>query len=148
MSEATQPSPDSNNHNHNHEPTETLQLSSIAVAMTVKDLPASLTWYCDIVGFHLSEKFEHEGVVRGASLVAGSAHVMLSQDDGAKGSDRAKGQGMRLWLTTTQDVDEAAAAIKRRGGVLGSDPMDTPWGARVFHLVDPDGFQMTVTSGR
>ncbi len=126
---------------------ESLRLSSIAPGITVNDLQASLSWYCDVVGFTIAEKFEHEGEVRGAALVGGVARLMLSQDDWAKGRDRVKGQGLRLYLSTTQDVDDVAAAIKSRGGELASEPADMPWGARTFDLVDPDGFLLTISSG-
>ncbi|MCH7530496.1 MAG: VOC family protein [Gemmatimonadetes bacterium] len=126
---------------------ETLRLSSIAPGITVNDLQASLSWYCDVLGFTIAEKFEHEGEVRGAALVAGVARLMLSQDDWAKGRDRVKGQGLRLYLSTTQDVDDVAAAIKSRGGEIASEPADMPWGARTFDLVDPDGFLLTISSG-
>lgn len=81
----------------NRETPVTLRLQSISVAITVDDIQASLKWYCDVVGFHLEETYEHEGEVRGASLVAGSQRVVLSQEDGAKG-DRIKGQGFRIYL--------------------------------------------------
>lgn len=113
----------------------------------MNDLDASLAWYCDVVGFTLGEKFEHEGEVRGASLVAGVARLMLSKEDWAKGRDRVKGQGLRLYMSTNQDVDDVAAAIKARGGELASEPADQPWGARTFDLVDPDGFLLTISSG-
>ena len=125
---------------------ETLRLSSIAPAITANDLEASLAWYCDVVGFTLGEKFEHEGEVRGASLVAGAARLMLSKEDWAKGRDRVKGQGLRLYLSTTQAVDDVAAAIRSRGGELASEPADMPWGARSFDLVDPDGFLLTIST--
>ena len=125
---------------------KTLRLSSIAPGITVNDLQASLSWYGDVVGFYIAEKFEHEGEVRGAALVAGGARLMLSQDDWAKGRDRVKGQGLRLYLNTSQDVDEVAAAIKSRGGELASEPADMPWGARAFELVDPDGFLLTIST--
>jgi len=69
---------------------------------------------------------------------------MLSQDDFAKGRDRKKGQGMRLWLNTVQDIDALAMQIKGRGGVLDQEPRDMPWGARVFTISDPDGFKFNV----
>ena len=125
---------------------ETLRLKSISPGITVNDLEASLKWYCGVVGFHVAEKFENEGVVRGAALIAGVTQFMISQDGGAKGQDRAKGQAIRLYLTTSQDVDAVAEAIKTRGGTLASEPADMPWGARAFNLVDPDGFQLTITS--
>jgi uncharacterized glyoxalase superfamily protein PhnB len=125
---------------------ETLRLSAITPSITVTDLRASLTWYCDVVGFVVAQEFEHEGEVRGAALVAGVAHLMLTQDDGAKGFDRVKGQGLRLYLSTTQDVDAVADAIRSRGGTLATEPADMPWGVRAFDLLDPDGFQLTISA--
>lgn len=125
---------------------ESLRLRSITPGFTVNDLDASLAWYCDVVGFTVIEKLENEGAVVGAHLVAGHAHLFIGQDDWAKGRDREKGVGFRLHLSTAQSVDDLAAAIKGRGGQLESEPADMPWGARAFSLVDPDGFQLTITT--
>jgi uncharacterized glyoxalase superfamily protein PhnB len=76
----------------------------------------------------------------------GARWLNLTQDDWAKGHDRQKGEGFRLYLNTVQDVDEIAAMIKERGATLVSEPADMPWGARVFSLVDPDGFKLTISS--
>jgi lactoylglutathione lyase len=125
---------------------ETLRLRGIAPSLTVSDLDASLTWYRDVVGFTVGELWEDEGKVLGAELVAGSARLMIGQDDWAKGRDRKKGEGFRLYLTTSQDVDEIATAIQSRGGTLETEPEDMPWGARAFSVVDPDGFNITISS--
>jgi uncharacterized glyoxalase superfamily protein PhnB len=125
---------------------ESLRLRSISASFSVDDLEKSLAWYRDVVGFTIEETFEHEGKVAGASLVAGASHLFIGQDDGAKGWDRVKGVGFRLFLHTVQDVDQLAAGIKARGGTLDSEPADTPWGTRAFSLTDPDGFQFTVSS--
>ena len=125
---------------------ESLRLRSISPALTVNDLQASIAWYRDIVGFTVEQEWEHEGKVMGVSLVAGTAHLMIAQDDWAKGRDRVKGVGFRMHMVTVQDVDQIAAAIKERGGTLATEPADMPWGVRAFNLVDPDGFQMTVSS--
>ena len=114
--------------------------------MTVADVEASLDWYRDVVGFHVQEKWEHEGRVGGAALIAGLGPLLLVQDDWAQGRDRVKGVGFRLHMTTAHDVDELAAAIEQRGGTLDSPPGDTPWGARAFSLVDPDGYKITIAS--
>ena len=47
-----------------------------------------------------------------------------------------------------QNIDELATRIKASGGVLEAEPVDTPWGARVFRLRDPDGFKFVISSGR
>ena len=125
---------------------ESLRLRSIAPSLTVGNLQASLAWYQNVLRFTLDETWEHEGKVMGASLKAGTVSIFLSQDDWAKGRDRVKGEGFRLNLSASQDVDELAAGIKSRGGMLASEPADMPWGTRSFMLVDPDGFKLTISS--
>lgn len=132
---------------HDRTTPETLRLKSISAALTVDDIEASIAWYRDVVGFHVEETYEGEdGDVRGASLAAGDQRIVISQDDGAQGRDRKKGQGIRLYLQASQDVDAIAAAIQARGGELASPPTDMPWGARSFNLVDPTGFNLTIST--
>src|SRR5574341_1260594 len=100
---------------------ETLRLRDISPSLTVNDLQASIAWYRDVVGFMLEETWEHGGKLAGAAMVAGGATINLSQDDWAKGRDRVKGEGFRLYCSTAQDVDEIAAAIQARGGTLASE---------------------------
>ena len=41
-----------------------------------------------------------------------------------------------------------ASRIKALGTVLENEPTDTPWGVRMFRLLDPDGFRLTISSER
>lgn len=125
---------------------ETLRLKAIAPSLTVDDVAASLAFYRDVVGLHEKETWEEDGRLVGAELVAGSQTLMLAQDDWKKGRDRVKGQGMRFYFLTTQNVDDLADAIRARGGALASEPADQPWGARSFDLEDPDGFRITISA--
>ena len=125
---------------------ETLRLRDLSPSLTVSDLEASIAWYRDVVGFMVDETWEHGGKMAGVSLKAGNVYLNLSQDDWAKGRDRVKGEGVRLYLATAQDLDEIATAIKARGGTLASEPADQPWGARTFNLVDLDGYKLTFSS--
>lgn len=115
-------------------------------AITATDLQASLAWYRDVLGFTVAEEYKQDDRLMGARLMAGSVQVMLGQDDFAKGRDRQKGAGLRLFCTTAQDVDQLAAAIKERGGKLAHEPTDQPWGTRDFGVVDPDGFNISIST--
>jgi uncharacterized glyoxalase superfamily protein PhnB len=126
---------------------ESLRARDVMASFTVKDVPTSLAWYRDVVGFTVDERYERDGRLLAASLKAGAFRLLLSQDDGAKGFDRVKGEGFSVQLTTTQDVDAFAARIKEQGGTLVLEPTDTPWG-RVFRVKDPDGFQIVISSPR
>lgn len=119
---------------------------SLGASLTVKDLQQSLSWYQDVMGFAVDQKFEREGKLMGVVVKAGDVRLLLGQDDGAKGWDRVKGEGFSLHLTTDQNVDEYANRIKERGGALQSEPADMPWGARAFRLQDPDGYRFAVSS--
>lgn len=125
---------------------ETLRLRSVMPSLTVNDLQASVAWYRDVLGFVVAEEYEWEGKVMGARLKADSLEMLLSQDDFAKGKDRVKGAGLRLYCVTAQDIDQLAAGVRERGGKLSQEPTDQPWGTRDFAIVDPDGFILSITT--
>ncbi len=120
---------------------------ALDASLTVNDHGKSLAWYVDVLGFAVARKHEREGKLVAVSLKAGDVRILLGQDNGAKGWDRVKGEGFSLQITTDQNIDELAARIKEHGVALELEPADTPWGARVFRLRDPDGFRFTISSG-
>ena len=127
---------------------ESFHASAFSISLTVKDLGTSLAWYHDVLGFTIDRKIEREGKLRSVALSAGSARISINQDDGAKGWDRIKGQGFSLNIITEQDIDKTANRIKELGGVLDTEPVDMPWGVRLFRLKDPDGYKLSISSPR
>ncbi|HEU6451529.1 MAG TPA: VOC family protein [Gemmatimonadaceae bacterium] len=125
--------------------TELLAAESLGASLTVSDLAASVAWYRDVFGFAVDREHRREDKLIAVSLRAGGVRILLTQDNGARGSDRAKGEGFSLLLTTTQDIDALAAGIRARGGSLDSEPADIA-GMRAFRLHDPDGFRFTVST--
>jgi len=124
---------------------ETLRLRAITPSLTVDDLKESLAFYTDVLGFIVGEYWtdEQTGQPRGAMLKAGACELGLSQDDWNKGRDRKKGEGVRFWCETVQDVDALAARVKAAGVALTEEPMDQ-WGQRSFSLEDPNGYRLTI----
>jgi catechol 2,3-dioxygenase-like lactoylglutathione lyase family enzyme len=121
--------------------------TTLGASLTVKDLNASLAWYRDVLGFTVIRTFDRGDALFAASLRAGGVSVLLTQDDGAKGLDRPKGDGFSLLFTSEQDIDELAKGILERGGTVDSGPADI-MGARAFRLHDPDGFKLNFSSPR
>lgn len=117
-----------------------LQGKALQASLTVKDLDRSLAWYTETFGFAISRRIEREGRLVGVALQAGQVAIIINQDDGAKGRDRVKGQGMSFYVPTEQEIDALARRIKSHGGTLEKEPEDMPWGARIFKVRDPDGF--------
>lgn len=123
-----------------------LHADTLSASLTVRDIHASLAWYRDVLGFDVDREMARDGILHAVALRAGPVRLLLNQDDGAKGLERAKGAGLSLMLTTRQSVDIIAARIRAHGGSLVSEPADMPWGARVFRVRDPDGFAFAVSS--
>jgi uncharacterized glyoxalase superfamily protein PhnB len=123
----------------------TLQAKTLSASLTVNDLQQSITFF-EGLGFVIEERWEEQGTLLGVMLRAGDAHIGLSQDDWKKGRDRQKGVGMRLFIDTSQNVDEVASRARKAGVTLDSDPHDTEWKTRAFEVTEPSGFKITISS--
>jgi uncharacterized glyoxalase superfamily protein PhnB len=122
-----------------------LQAKTLSPTLTVNNLQQSVAFF-EGLGFGIEDRWEEEGVLLGVMLRAGEARINLSQDDWKKGRDRQKGVGMRIFINTTQNIDQLAADTKKRGVTLEAEPHDTPWGSRAFEVIEPSGFRLTVSS--
>ena len=123
---------------------ETLRLRSFEPSFTVDDLQRSVRFYTTVLGFTVGKQWSDNGEARGVMLKAGVCELSLSQDDWAKGRGRQKGEAVRIWCSTAQDIDALAARIKAAGGRLTEEPMNHPWGARSLSVDDPDGIHLTI----
>jgi len=126
----------------------TLQATGLAPSFTADDLERSLRFYTNGLGFEIVDRNEMEGELVFCMLRAGSAQLGIGQDDWAKGRDRAKGVGMRIFITTEQDIEALAARARAAGIALDEDPAPLPWGPMAFAVTDPDGFKLTIANPR
>jgi uncharacterized glyoxalase superfamily protein PhnB len=124
---------------------KTLIGTSVTPSLTVDNLQQSVDFFGGL-GFEVEERWEENGVLLGVMLKGGNVRLGLSQDDGKKGRDRVKGVGMRLYIETTDDIDEVAARAKAAGVSLTTDAHDTDWGNRAFEVKEPSGFLLTIGS--
>lgn len=124
---------------------EHVEISAIIPSLTVDDLQKSITFY-QVLGFAVDERWEDKGMLLGVMMRAGQSQIGLNQDDWKKGRDRKKGIGIRLSISTRQNVDEVARRAKSAGITLKSEPQDTEWKSRAFEVIDPSGFLLTVFS--
>lgn len=117
-------------------------LGSIAAGFTANDAAASVKWYCDVLGFMVRERWEQNGRFLGASVGLGPVTLHIGQDDWRMGRDRVKGQGTRLYITTGPGIEQYAADVQARGGVL-DQPLSEGWGFKTFGINDPDNFKLS-----
>lgn len=118
----------------------------LAPNFTVNNLSKSIQFYTEGLDFEVREKHESDGKLRFVMLKSGAAHLGLGQDDFAKGRNRVKGVGLRIWITTLQNVHELAERAKAAGITLDSEPEELPWGGVGFAVTDPDGFKISIAS--
>ncbi len=125
-----------------------LESRGISPSITASDLQRSMRFYVDGLGFSIADKHEADGQLRFVMLKAGHGELSLGQDDFAKGKNRTKGVGQRLWITTSQDLKPLAAQVKQAGFALDSEVAALPWGPLGFAITDPDGFALTIANPR
>ena len=130
-----------------HDP-ESLRLRALEPSLTVDDIERSVHFYTDVLGFIVAERWTEGGRLMGVNLKAGACELGLSQDDWAKGRDRTKGIGVRIWCKTAQEIDTLAARIKAAGGKLAAEPEDQAWGVRSLAVDDPDGYHLAIYQER
>src|SRR5947209_1644948 len=70
--------------------------TTLSASLTVSDLRKSLVFYRDVLGFTVAREFERAGTLFAVSLRAGAVPFLITQDDGAHGADRVKGEGFSL----------------------------------------------------
>ena len=71
-------------------------------------------------------------------------HQLLEVGGVGKERECLEGVGVRLYISTTQDVDQLAARAREHGVTLDAEPHDTEWRSRAFDVTEPTGFKITI----
>ncbi|GAA0215360.1 VOC family protein [Saccharothrix mutabilis subsp. mutabilis] len=115
------------------------------------DLPRSLEFYRDALGFTPDYRFPEEGdpVFVAVSLPDGSRlglGQVASDGLGVHGRLQRPTSGHRFELCVYHDdVDAVVAELAGLGHPVLLEPSDTPWGERVAFIADPDGNPVMIT---
>jgi catechol 2,3-dioxygenase-like lactoylglutathione lyase family enzyme len=110
-----------------------MNISGASTVFQVKDLPISLRFYCDVLGFHKDFEFGPY-----ASLHFGECYLHLCAHTTWK---RPLGGG--AVVVFSDEVDAYCATVKGRGAEIALEPTDEPYGMRDFVVRDPDGNVLT-----
>jgi uncharacterized glyoxalase superfamily protein PhnB len=138
--------------------------SGMSVALTCKDMSASVAFYKDKLGFRMKESFPEQGTPMWCNMVLDGQSVMLGaamDPDSVEGmcagdaeatplyrraAERFKqhpaGVGMTIYLQV-DDVDEFDAEIRAKGVKPPLTPRSQFYGIRELHVEDPDGYRLT-----
>jgi catechol 2,3-dioxygenase-like lactoylglutathione lyase family enzyme len=104
-----------------------------AITLKVGDMRSSVRFYKDILG--LKTIYRGEGASF-SSLCTDEQHTILNLEQ----RDAVNNWG-RI-ISYVQDVDELWAYLKERGFNV-ERPRDAAWGERYFHMLDPDGHELS-----
>ena len=108
------------------------------ISLQVRDLSASRTFYTELLGLTVDERFDTPEVVvfdtNSIPFALSAAKVSLDQAPQA-------GWGMTLWIDCEQ-VDALHARLEAVGTTIITPPSDGPFG-RNFVFLDPDGYRIT-----
>ena len=123
---------------------ESLRLRAVMPMLQVADLDRSLTWYRDVLGFVVDQELHRDGELVAVQLKAGKVRFLLEQDD-EPDRPHPRGDGIRLYCATRQNVNRLAAVVQEHGGTLDEEPSEAHDG-REFAVTDPDGYRITIVS--
>lgn len=107
------------------------------MSLQVRNLSASRTFYTEVLGFTIDQRFNTSDFVL---FNTNSIPFALSQ---AKVDlDEAPNLGVTLWIDCDQ-VDALYSVLEAKGVTIIKSPYDSPFG-RAFVFADPDGYRLTV----
>ena len=107
------------------------------VILYVSDLPASITFYRDVVG--LPFRFEDAGYAEFGTSGTRFALYEARRAGWLIGREVRPGPAAEV-VFMVGDVDAEARRMAGLGVPVLSGPADRPWGHRTMHVGDPDGF--------
>jgi uncharacterized glyoxalase superfamily protein PhnB len=106
-------------------------MEKIMPELPLADVPAGVAHYRDVLGFEVNYQQHDFGV-----MDRDAVRILLI----AK-SERYKGIGS--CYVYVDNADALHAELVAKGANVQGEPVSRPWGLREFHVLDPEGNQIT-----
>jgi len=118
----------------------------LTVLLNVEEVPRSIAFYAQTMGFSVIDSWQYEGNIRWAKLAAGSIELMLNEHGENSPARRQKQHGHRdvVLYFDVDEIDRLWNQFNRDGLKPGVIRMED-YGTRQFALMDPDGYEIAVT---
>ena len=104
----------------------------------VDDIERSLEFYCDQLGFTLTERWDPDGRLAWCSLTMEGAQIMLQRAEPDDLTALARGKSDVALFFLCEDVDRLHEKFQARGAKVPA-PTEAFYGMRQLTLLDPDG---------
>lgn len=124
-----------------------LAIGGFATLLQVFDMPTSLAFYRDVLGFEVASEIPDDGICDWVMLKRYESELMLNTayeaDDRPPVPEPARvaAHADTALFFGCEDVDAAYAFLRQRG-VAANPPMTTDYGMRQLYLKDPDGYDI------
>jgi glyoxylase I family protein len=124
-----------------------IKANGVTTLLEVFDMPQSVTFYRDVLGFEVIQQWDPGGHLSWAILRLGGAVVMLNERYEPEerplhpDSQRAEAHDDTELYFDCPDVDEAYAHLLKKGLSVAS-PEITHYGMKQVWVTDPDGFRL------
>ncbi len=114
----------------------------------VRDVPAALAFYGDLLGFEEQYRFPVEGDPGFVGLKRDEADLGVVLESWPRETLGLRlGDGPRFELFVyVDDVDEALAGARAAGAPVLLEAQEMPWGERMACVADPDGNPVTLAA--
>lgn len=110
-----------------------------------RNVPDSLRFYADLLGFKVLEEFQGHNTVVYARLKAPRGNCTIALHLVAPGQELNTG-GVRLYFEV-KDLDKFCKRLESSGVTLTQAPKLMPWGWKHAYLDDPDGHEVSLYWG-
>lgn len=120
----------------------------LRVELFVTDLPQSVAFYTQILGFYAQGQADdgYTAVTSGRVIIGLNKLANLPDDHPvqAQGGERL-GRGVELVLEVS-DIEVTYEQVKATKWPIASLLQQRPWGLTDFRVIDPDGYYWRITS--
>ncbi len=125
----------------------TIRTTSGAPLLQVYDMPTSLAFYRDLLGFEIVDTAPAGPVTHWAMLRNGPVYLMLNTKyefdyERPLEQDRTSGRDDFILYLMCDDADAAYSELQARGWPDIEEPSTAPYGVRQLQVRDPDGFRL------
>lgn len=124
-----------------------IDIRGMTPLLLVFDMPRSIRFYRDILGFEIIEKAGPGDDCGWALLALGNVELMLNEtyEKGERPSEpdlaRVSAHGDTALFFGCEDLDEAFRYL-RAEGVEAKEPVVRPYGMKQLYVTDPDGYTL------
>lgn len=108
--------------------------------LTVSDIQLATTFYCDGLGFEITQSWESGGNLAWCRIEHGGAALMLQQDCEEISPADQRGKGVTFYFIC-DDANTVFNEAKEKG-IKASKPKAAFYGMNQTNITDPDGYAL------